>query len=104
MTALTKQLRNLEERLARRQVQSRDELAGLLAEGFSEHGASGRTYSRADVLDSYEPGCLTEVELFNFGVTMLGPDACLTTYRSREAEGRWAYRASVWVREEGCWR
>lgn len=79
-------------------------LEGLLAQGFREHGASGRTYSRADVLDSYELGCPTEVELFNFGVAMLGPDACLATYRSRDADGRWAHRATVWVKGEGCWR
>jgi hypothetical protein len=77
MTALAKQLRALEEQLARRRVLSRDELVGLLVEAFREHGRSGRTYSRADVLNRYELGCPTEVELFDFVVTVLGPDACL---------------------------
>jgi hypothetical protein len=104
MTSLTNQLRRLEERLARREVESRDELADLLAEGFLEHGASGRVYSRADALDSYELGHPTDVELFDFGLSMLGPDAALATYGSREADGRRAHRASVWVREEGRWR
>jgi hypothetical protein len=104
MSSLTKHLRSLEERLARREVQSREELMDLLAEGFREHGASGRVFSRADVLDGYELGRPTEVELSDFGVTMLGPDSALATYRSREVDARRAHRASVWVREEGRWR
>lgn len=90
--------------MARRQVQSRDELEGLLAEGFREHGVSGRAYSRADVLDTYEFGCSTDVELFDFDVTVLGDDACLATYRSRGADGGWAHRASVWVKGGDSWR
>jgi hypothetical protein len=104
MASLTEQLRDLEERLARREVQSRDELLGLLAEGFREHGASGRAYSRADVLASYELGCPTEVELANFGVVTIGPDAALATYHSRETEGRQSHRVSVWVRNDGRWQ
>jgi len=104
MSSLSKQIQDLEERLACRQVQSRDELSGLLAEGFREHGASGRAYSRAEVLESYELGRPIEVELFDFSVTSLGLDAALATYRSREADERRARRVSVWVKEDGHWR
>jgi hypothetical protein len=104
LDSLTEQLRDLEERLARREVQSREELRGLLADGFREHGASGRAYSRADVLANYELGCATEVELANFAVVMIGPDAALATYHSREADGRESHRVSVWVRNDGGWQ
>jgi hypothetical protein len=104
MGSLTEQLRGLEERLARREVQSRDELLSLLADGFREHGASGRAYSRTDVLDSYEFGCPMEIELDDFGVVMIGPDAALATYRSRGTDGRQSHRASVWVRNDDRWQ
>jgi hypothetical protein len=104
MASLTEQLRDLEGRLARREVQSREELLGLLAEGFREHGASGRAYSRADVLASYELGRPKELELANFGVVRIGPDAALATYHSRETDGRQSHRVSVWVRNDGRWQ
>ena len=104
MASLTEQIRDLEERLARREVQSGGDLLALLAEGFREHGASGRAYSRADVLASYEVGCPTKVELANFGVVRIGPDADLAMYHSRETDGRQSHRVSVWVRNDGRWQ
>jgi len=104
MSSLSQQLQNLEERLARHEVRSREELGELLAEEFLEHGASGRAYSRVEVLETYELEHAIEVELFDFSVTSFGPDAALATYFSREADGRRARRASVWVKEGGRWR
>jgi ribonuclease HI len=76
------------------------QLLALLHPGFREHGASGRVWTRDDVLEALS-GPPVDVE--DLQARALGADAALVTYRS-DAGGRRALRSSVWVRDGGTWR
>lgn len=71
-----------------------------LSPGVTEHGRSGRRYTRNEILD-HEIGPI-DVSLTDFAVRALGRDAALVTYRSIEARGV-SNRASVWCRRRGRW-
>jgi hypothetical protein len=104
MTSASEKLRALEERLARREVETREELESLLANGFREHGASGRSYSRTETVALYEFGRPTEVEIYDFELESVAAELVLATYCRQEADGRRARRSSLWVKDEGDWR
>lgn len=88
--------------------QSPARLGSLLADGFLEFGASGRIFSKQDVLDAAEdlPDVITP--LTDLQVTGLGKDVALVTYRSvtRDADGSMhsALRSSIWVHADGRWQ
>ena len=78
----------------------RDWMDRHLSPTFTEHGRSGRRYTRAEILDQ-AVGPI-DVELEDVAVRALGRDAALVTYRSIEPRGP-GNRASVWVRRDGRW-
>ncbi len=71
-----------------------------LSPGFTEHGRSGRRYTRDEILDQ-EMGPI-DASLDSVAVRALGRDAALVTSRSIEARGV-SNRASVWCRRDGRW-
>ena len=80
----------------------RSQVDALLAPEFREVGRSGRLYNKQDILDLLASEQPFNVQLENFAVQTLGPEAALATYTSVHADGR-ASRASVWVRREERW-
>ena len=78
-----------------------DAVAALLDPAWSEHGASGRRWSRADLLATVAP--LGEADLEVLSVEPLAQDVVLLLWRSRTDAGS-ALRSSVWVRSDGRWR
>jgi hypothetical protein len=82
------------------------DLKRLLSEDFREFGSSGTVYDRAALIDlllqeSQSP--FVPVEVSDFAVRELGPDAALVTYRTqRGAAAR--LRSSIWRREVSGWR
>jgi len=78
-----------------------DAVAGLLDPAWTEHGASGRRWSRKEMLARISP--LGEADLEVLSVEPLAPDVVLLLWRSRTDAGS-ALRSSVWVRSEGRWR
>ena len=78
-----------------------DAVAALLDPAWTEHGASGRSWSRAEMLDSIAPLAGADLEVLS--VEPLAPDVVLLLWRSRTDVGS-ALRSSVWVRSEGRWR
>jgi hypothetical protein len=72
-----------------------------LADDFTEFGYSGRSYTRAEILD--QPVGTIEATLADIAVRAVGRDAALVTYRSDEPRGS-ANRGSVWRRVDGRWR
>lgn len=107
--ALTAELRALEERLLRPEVRkSAAELAALLDDEFREIGASGRSYTKAQVLEALGREPETRFEAGGFAATALGADAALLTFRVARltADGGRveSLRSSIWRRRDGRWR
>ena len=73
----------------------------LLDPDWREVGASGRLWSRAEMLATIAP--LGDAELEVVSVDRLARDVVLLVWRSRVGD-RTALRSSVWVRSGGRWR
>jgi ribonuclease HI len=78
-----------------------DAVAALLDPAWTEHGASGRSWSRAEMLDRIAP--LDGADLEVLSVEPLAPDVVLLLWRSHTDAGS-SLRSSVWVRTGGRWR
>ena len=72
-----------------------------LTDDFTEVGYSGRSYTRAEILDL--PVGAIEATLDDISVRAVGRDAALVTYGTVEPRGT-ALRSSLWRREGGEWR
>lgn len=84
----------------------RDLASRLLHTEMTETGASGRRYSREEVLDSLSPlvgfNAVDEVCAADISTSQIAPDVFLLTYTTSGATGAVA-RASLWVREGEQW-
>ncbi len=98
-------LRTLEERLLDPEVR-RDsrQVAALLTEDFREFGKSGRAYDRESILALLAAEAPQVISVEEFTAELLGPEAALTTWISRTADGKRARRSSVWVYRQGRWQ
>jgi len=78
-------------------------LEGLIADGFLEFGASGRTWDKASMRQTLAGATPTPpVDLEDFAVEALSDDVALVTYRL--GPPRPSNRSSVWVRRDGRWQ
>ena len=103
-------LRRLEESLLDPAIR-RDsaQVAGLLTEDFEEFGASGRVWTREQILDllateKYEPPSVEE-----FRCHPVADGVVLVTYRTvrtdpRSGERTMTLRSSLWTEQSGRWR
>lgn len=103
--ALEAELHRLESALARRDpaLTGADPrtLYELIADDFLEFGASGRTWTAADVRQALATEPARDVPVEDFAVTRLAVGVTLVTYRS--SDPRHAKRSSIWVRRGGRW-
>jgi len=103
--ALEAELHRLESAVARRDPALLDgdaaALSQLIADDFLEFGASGRTWTAADVRETLAMEPPRDVPMEDFAVARIAANVALVTYRSRDP--RHAKRASVWVRRRGRW-
>ncbi|WP_324288024.1 nuclear transport factor 2 family protein [Agrococcus sp. SL85] len=91
----------LERSLLRSEVRAdRDAVAALLHPAWEEIGATGRRWSRDEMLDEIAP-LDAPVELEVLATHELSADARLLVWRSVGAAP--ALRSSLWVREGGRW-
>ena len=83
---------------------SAERLHALIRDDFFEIGASGRTYTRAELtaLLAIEPGG-PAAAISDFKVQHLSPDIALVTYRT-DLNGIARLRSSIWRREKSAWR
>jgi len=87
----------------------RERVLALLAEDFEEFGASGRVWTRDEVVDllaneAYDPPVMSD-----FRCRMITPLVALVTYRTQHTHAMTGActavnRSSIWVEEEGSWR
>lgn len=83
---------------------SGEKLGKVLDQEFYEFGSSGRVTFRSDY---EEDGTLTpdRMEISDFQMHELGPEAVLTTYRIfNEASGWRTNRSSVWKKRDNGWK
>ena len=78
-----------------------DAVAALLDPAWTEFGASGRRWSRAEMLAVVAP--IGDPDLEVLSVETLAPDVVLLLWRSLTDAGS-SLRSSVWVRSGGRWR
>jgi len=105
----TEQLRRLEHGLWRPETRlSATWMDEVLSGDFVEVGASGRVYSRVDLLDSSCGSLEVELPLPEFSARFLTPVVVLVTYLSvqRLPGGalRRARRSSLWVSTDAGWK
>jgi len=110
MPNLTTQLRPLEEsHLLCAVREDRDRLGALLHESFTEIGASGRTYTRADILKNLPNAPPAQRTLSDFQARQLSPDIALATYTTVRTDpttnqSHRTRRSSIWRRESNTWQ
>jgi len=78
--------------------------AQLLHPEFTEIGASGRAWTREEILASLGP--VPGITASDLIADALAPDVVLVRYRTEDRSGgavRTVLRSSVWVRHEGQW-
>lgn len=109
--ALLQTLREHELRLLRPEVRADPtQLGALLHPSFVEIGASGRVYSRDEVLAEFA-GAPPAYDVWaqDFRVQAVAPDAFLLLFRTAHVEthgglSRHVARSSLWVSTDGAWR
>ena len=79
-----------------------DRLTDLLAEDFTEVGASGAVWDKASILDLLASEDFAEIEVLELGGRPIGRDFILLQWISRRA-GMRARRTSLWRRTESGW-
>jgi glyoxylase I family protein len=78
-------------------------LASLIADGFVEFGASGRTWDAASMHETLAGASPTDlVVILAFQVVELAPDVALATYRI--GPPRPSNRSTLWCRRDGRWQ
>ncbi|POH72977.1 ribonuclease HI family protein [Arthrobacter glacialis] len=75
----------------------------LLHPDFEEIGASGRRWSRQEILEMFNDEESATVELQVLSLSQVDTSTALLSYRSVSPAGS-ALRSSLWQREDGQWR
>lgn len=88
---------------------NRERVLDLLAADFEEFGASGRTWTRDEIVhllatEDYDPPVMED-----FKCRLMAPGVALVTYRTVRTHGETAARgttnrSSIWIEEGGHWR
>jgi glyoxylase I family protein len=104
-SALEAELHRLESAVARRDPALLEggvtTLPELIDDEFFEFGASGRTWTAAEVREALTTEAPRDVPMEDFAVARVAVGVALVTYRSRDP--RHAKRSSIWVRRGGRW-
>jgi hypothetical protein len=103
-------LRKLEESLLDPSIR-RDsaQVAALLAEDFEEFGASGRVWTREQILDLLATEIYQRPAMEDFKCALIAEKIALVTYRTvrtdpHSGERAMTLRSSLWTEQSGRWR
>jgi hypothetical protein len=102
-------VRRLEELLLSGEGRAEAELERLLAPSFLEFGASGKIWSRDEIIRELRQERAGKRTIDDFQARRLGPGVVLATYRVRRfakggAVAAATLRSSVWVNEGEGWQ
>jgi glyoxylase I family protein len=102
------QLRELEIKVMTAAGERRaDDIREFVADDFLEIGASGRTYTKSEVLAALERAPLRRFMLADFKVVASGDGWALVSYRAGERtpeSSTTSLRSTLWVERGGKWR
>ncbi len=103
---LSQELRELEESLLQADIRKSNRLVELLDDRFIEYGSSGRTYTKADLVETLQAESPVVQTASDFSTTQLSPDVALLTYRIHRHSDPPVHtlRSSIWRRADGRWR
>jgi hypothetical protein len=97
-------LLTLEQQLACRRLPAH-EAAALLADEFVEFGASGKVWTKPEIVTAMANSQPIERTFVDFTVRELTPSFCLVTYRVTDANPRCSsLRSSVWRCDGESWQ
>lgn len=108
--AVSAHLRACEEALLNPAVRrDRAQVAALLSEDFHEFGASGRVWTRQQVLDLLATEAFLPPVIEDFACSQIAQGVVLATYRTARTDPRTnehtaTLRSSLWREESGKWR
>ena len=102
-------LRDLETRLLQQDVRLNESaLTALLAEDFVEFGASGRVWTRSEVISGLLNESFVTRSIHDFELRSLATDTVLATYRcacsSADGIESMSLRSSVWRKHSDGWQ
>jgi hypothetical protein len=107
---LARHLRSLEESLLDPAFRRNSgQVAALLAEGFEEFGASGRVWTREQILELVATEKYDPPQVEDFRCALIAEGAALVTYRTvrtvpDSGERMATVRSSLWTERAGEWR
>lgn len=78
-------------------------LSELIEDNFEEIGASGRVFSKKDILQELATEKVIEFKLSNFRFTELSEGCILVKYVSNN-NNNYAHRCSIWIKSADKWR
>jgi hypothetical protein len=81
----------------------------FLAEDFEEFGASGRVWTRTEILDELANERYVPPTIEDFRCVMIADAVALVTYRSVKSSGHaeaqiTSLRSSIWTKKDGFWK
>lgn len=106
---IVKHLRQCEEALLEEGIRrDRAQVSALLSEDFVEFGASGRKWTRDEILVLLENEYYKQATIVDFRCTLLAENVALVTYLAEwngipEGIGS-SLRSSVWIKQNDVWR
>ena len=105
---LAKELQKIEERLLESAVRSdARQLDDILCDEFREYGASGRVFTKAQIVADLTAETPEGLSLKDFRCEAVAEGVALVTYRSvrQTQSGEVAsLRSSLWVQRKGVWQ
>jgi hypothetical protein len=108
MSSLEQKLRELEIKVMTAAGERRaDDIRDFVAEDFLEIGASGRTYTKSEVLAALERAPLRRFMVADFKIVSGGVDWALVSYRAgerSESSSTASWRSTLWVERGGKWQ
>jgi hypothetical protein len=106
--SLLEQLRELEIKVMTAAGERRAaDLRNFVADNFLEIGASGRTYTKAQVLAAIESAPLRNFQIEDFEIVASGDDWAMVSYRAGERSEKSStasFRSTLWVQRSGKWQ
>jgi len=106
---LEKYFFELETALLRRELKTPARLNDLIDDDFIEIGASGRQWTKQDVIHALQHEPFVAGEISEFKLKLLTQDVALVTYLCLQAatsgvSAANSLRSSIWTRHDGLWR
>lgn len=97
-------LLELEQRLLSQDIrQNATEISRLIADDFVEFGASGSTWTKADVVDRLPDEPFIQRTISQFAVRPLSEHIALVTYQCHAAAST-SLRSSIWRKQKEQWQ